>query len=606
MRFGAPPVLAVGCEPLVRRVLTGLVQAGERVRALSPEDLAGLRLRRGQTLVLADPPGAPEQLQTMVRGLRDRVARGRGEPVRAILLHQSDPPPDWLQGLPSPDPDCPLRLESVALEDQAARALLARWPLHFGMDPAFGQRPHLLIAGFAPPARAFLLQALRLIHYGEEQARVTVACAEPESVAAGFARDYPQATQVAQIAWTDPERLGLADAPPLTQVLVALDPPETGLELARTLAGQIAALQGGSPPILVEIGDLPLDGGLIDWDGQTFPFSYLDLACAPGVLLDGRVDRLAQTIHETYTDSIAAQGRDPEREPAGRPWGQLGASYREANRHQADHLWAKLAVTDCRAVPEERVESFAFAPLEAESLAVIEHLRWAADRYLDGWSYAPARDNARKHHPQLIPYPDLSEPMKDLDRFAVRGVPNLLARSGLGVVRMLILGLGETQTGIDAATGRQPGPQSDLERLACQVVERLLARYPDRSLVVASTLADPAARLVARVALDRAGAGLFLLCPRPLPDILAEQPDETARLDLLALVARAERRIPLAGGTELEHWLCARAEIDLSFGDAAPDAPDRTEPASWDAAGKTAKRVVLDPGNGRVYWGFDY
>ena len=125
---------------------------------------------------------------------------------------------------------------------------------------------------------------------------------------------------------------------------------------------------------------------MADWDGQVMPFSWLRDACQPEVLLDHQGDELARVIHDHYQDSIAAQGRDPSEEPAGRPWEALPASYRNANRHQADHLWAKLAVTDCRAVPEELVESFAFAPLEGERLAIIEHARWAADRYLDGWS----------------------------------------------------------------------------------------------------------------------------------------------------------------------------------------------------------------------------
>ena len=574
----------------MRRLVAGLGRAGQLARGLTLSEVADLRLRRGQTLILADLPDAPERVPALVQGLSARVARGRGMPARLILIHPSDPPPDWAANLRAPDSDGPLCLESFALEDQAARAILGRWPLHFGMDPAFGQRPHLLIAGFAPPARAFLVQALRLIHYGEERARVTVACADPESVAAGFARAYPQANQVADIAWTEPGRLGFAGAPPLTQVLVALDRPDAGLDLARTLAGDVAAEQDGTPPILVEVGDLPLDGGLADWNGQIYPFSYRDLVCAPAVLLDGQVDRLAQTIHENYTDSIAAQGRDPEREPAGRPWAQLGISYREANRHQADHIWAKLALTDCRAVPEERVESFAFAPLEAERLAVIEHLRWAADRYLDGWSYAPARDNALKHHPQLIPYDDLSEPMKDLDRFAVGGVPNLLARSGLGVVRMLVIGIGESPSGVSA--------DASLDRLARQAVERLVARYPDRYLVVASTLGDPGARLVVRLALDRAGAGLFLLCPRPLQETLAKQPNQDARLELLGLVARAERRIPLAGEAGLARWLAERAEIYLTFGG---EETLVTEPDS-----KRLKRVELDPVRHCIRWDFDY
>jgi hypothetical protein len=223
--------------------------------------------------------------------------------------------------------------------------------------------------------------------------------------------------------------------------------------------------------------------------------------------------------------------------------------------------------------------------LEAERLAVIEHLRWAADRYLDGWAYAPVRDNARKHHPQLIPYPGLSEPIKDLDRFAVRGVPALLARSGLGVVRMLILGLPEPHP--DCPGGR------GLRRLLDRVFERLVARYPDRSLVVASTLADPRARLAVHRALELAGAGLFLLCPRPIGETVAAQPDRAARRDLLRLVARAERRIPLPGPGQLDRWLAERAEICLALG------PGSAAPAA-------RKLVLVDASRQRLEWGFDY
>jgi hypothetical protein len=236
-------------------------------------------------------------------------------------------------------------------------------------------------------------------------------------------------------------------------------------------------------------------------------------------------------------------------------------------------------------VPEERVESFAFAPLEAERVAVIEHLRWAADRYLDGWTYAPKRDNARKLHPQLVPYPSLSEPMKDLDRYAVRGVPALLARSGLGVVRVLILGVPDPAP--DCPAG------APLRRLADQVLERLVARYPDRSLVIAATLADPRARLVARRALQRAGAALYLLLPRPIGELLAGQPEGQPRRDLLELVARAERRIALDGESELERWLALRAEILLQLGSA--------QASDW-----ARKRVLLDAAKGEPQWSFEY
>ncbi|HYN79681.1 MAG TPA: RyR domain-containing protein [Lamprocystis sp. (in: g-proteobacteria)] len=585
--FRDPPIWVAGAEPLVQRVVAGLRREQRPVRAVSLNDLAGLTAKGRRTLILADPPSPADLIPALVERLGTDPGRRRAAPLRLILIHQAEPPPS----LPELDPPDCIELETFALEDRAARVLLARWPLHVGFDPGFGQRPHLLVAGFAPPARAVLVQALRLIPYGAGRPRVTVAVADPR-VQADFSRVYPQAGQVAEMCWSGADLPRLAQAPPVTQVLVCPDPSadagDSVIARVGTIARRLAADQGVAPPILLELGDQAPDGVLADWDGQTFPFSYLDEACRPAVLLDGQGDALAQSIHEHYTDSIAAQGRDPDRESAGQPWSRLTASYRDANRHQADHLGAKLAVMDCRAVPEERVGTFTFAPLEAERLAVIEHLRWAADRHLDGWGYAPVRDNARRYHPQLIPYPELSEPMKDLDRFAVRGVPTLLARSGLGVVRMLILGIPQA-----AADGRVDGSADRaVDRLAAKVLGRLAARYPDRTLVIATTLADSGSRQIARLALDRAAAGLFLLCPQPITQILAAQPGEPERLDLLELVARAERRIALPGIGALERWLAERAEIQLILA-AAP------------VAG-VPKQVVLDLAKGRVDWGFEY
>jgi hypothetical protein len=232
------------------------------------------------------------------------------------------------------------------------------------------------------------------------------------------------------------------------------------------------------------------------------------------------------------------------------------------------------------------VESFVLTPLEVERLAIIEHERWAADRHLDGWSYAPVRDNGLKHHPQLIPYADLSEPMKDLDRFAVRGLPTLLARQGLGVLRLLIVGMPE------------PGPSCPggmrLRKLADQAFDRLVSRYPDRALVLASTLIDQRSRELVRQAMDReVGVGLFLLLPHPLTETLADLPELSARRDFLTLAARAERRISLKGDAELATWLSERAQISLILGDRMP-------------AGPGGKRVLLDPGGRGIEWSFEY
>ena len=52
----------------------------------------------------------------------------------------------------------------------------------------------------------------------------------------------------------------------------------------------------------------------------------------------------------------------------------------------------------------------------AEQLARNTHEVWAAQRLKDGWVWGPARDDAQKQHPCLVPYEELPEEEKDYDR----------------------------------------------------------------------------------------------------------------------------------------------------------------------------------------------
>jgi hypothetical protein len=515
-----------------------------------------------------------------------------------------------------------VQFEQVSIPAAAARRLLASWPLHWGADPRYGQPIHLAVFGRSRFAEALLVHALRISGYGEQRTRLTMLSAFPEAWEQAFTQAFPQAHEIAEVRFNSLDSAYLAAAPlvttavvcgelesgPAGQLLMTSDlapggrlgpegyhspdstsPVQVVLRQARALAERLLEAQECSPPLFVDIGDVKLDGDLGDWDGQLIPISHRQLALDPAVLLDGKGDALARVIHEHYRDTTEAQGRDPSLEPSGRPWASLASSYRDANRHQADHLWAKLAMTDCQAVPESRVESFAFAPIEVERLAVIEHGRWAADRWLDGWSYAPKRDNSRKHHPQLIPYQQLSGPMKDLDRYAVRLVPTLLARSGHGVLRMLLVGL--------ARDGEGFGPElrgAKIGALMRRVLARLVLRYPDRALMVATSLEDSALRRFARIATEEFGAGLFLLLPRPLPRLL-DGLDDASRLQALGLVARAERRIPVPGPDDLGRWLDQRAEILVELSDAALKAEQ----------GCCRKRVRVVAGIG-LQWNFEY
>ena len=52
----------------------------------------------------------------------------------------------------------------------------------------------------------------------------------------------------------------------------------------------------------------------------------------------------------------------------------------------------------------------------AELLAKNTHEIWAQGRMDQGWRWGPARDDARKEHPCLVPYEDLPESEKEYDR----------------------------------------------------------------------------------------------------------------------------------------------------------------------------------------------
>ena len=54
-----------------------------------------------------------------------------------------------------------------------------------------------------------------------------------------------------------------------------------------------------------------------------------------------------------------------------------------------------------------------------EKLAENNHDHWARQRIMDGWTYGPQRDDARKTHPDLVPYIDVPEGEKEYDRTSV-------------------------------------------------------------------------------------------------------------------------------------------------------------------------------------------
>jgi hypothetical protein len=69
-----------------------------------------------------------------------------------------------------------------------------------------------------------------------------------------------------------------------------------------------------------------------------------------------------------------------------------------------------------------------------ELLSRNAHDVWARQRIADGWRWGPARDDVRKEHPGLVPYDQLSESEKELDRHTAMDTLRAILALGFRVI----------------------------------------------------------------------------------------------------------------------------------------------------------------------------
>ena len=56
----------------------------------------------------------------------------------------------------------------------------------------------------------------------------------------------------------------------------------------------------------------------------------------------------------------------------------------------------------------------------------VECRRWCAERFLAGWRWGPEKDREHRVSPDLVPWEDLPETVREYDREQVRGIPALV------------------------------------------------------------------------------------------------------------------------------------------------------------------------------------
>jgi len=72
-------------------------------------------------------------------------------------------------------------------------------------------------------------------------------------------------------------------------------------------------------------------------------------------------------------------------------------------------------------------------PATIERLAADAHDTWADARTEQGWVRGAARRDEHREHPDLLPYCDLADERREIDRALVRAIPSMLAQAGRGL-----------------------------------------------------------------------------------------------------------------------------------------------------------------------------
>ena len=71
----------------------------------------------------------------------------------------------------------------------------------------------------------------------------------------------------------------------------------------------------------------------------------------------------------------------------------------------------------------------------SEFLAKNTHEVWAATRIRDGWTLGEVRDDAKKQHPCLSPYEELTETEREYDRNTSQETLRVIMKLGYKIVK---------------------------------------------------------------------------------------------------------------------------------------------------------------------------
>ncbi|MFI9489038.1 RyR domain-containing protein [Promicromonospora sp. NPDC052451] len=459
----------------------------EAVRSLFADQFALMRTRRmrGHAIVVGRTPAADLIAEALAaRGaLVVRTATGDADSLRdagvagAAVLYACEAEDDEpgvnvltvaVANRVDRNPDLPgLRLNAHVSDPELALALQARHLSHPQPGVDFftlgelvarslarrdrlvvrGDAPHVSVVGHGTFGRALVVAFARLrsveIASGGEPLTVTLVGPGAHDAARALHARWPAVRAACRLVpvetFADVRAIGVP-----ARIYVCHDDDGDALREALRDSDLWRASEGAVVLRLNRLAGLgglfgTHDGAILDDLGGRLdvvePGTLLRRATAPGALVhDDVYDLMAVSAHLTYLRNQRAAGVAWESTPAMVSWAELSDDLRAANRAQVRAIPDRLRQMGCTVAPARGTEHGRIPEPVVDARAVDEHDRWTAEKVAAGWTYGPQRDDARRLHPDLRPWDELSEADREKDRAAIRAIPVILADFGLHVV----------------------------------------------------------------------------------------------------------------------------------------------------------------------------
>jgi len=149
----------------------------------------------------------------------------------------------------------------------------------------------------------------------------------------------------------------------------------------------------------------------------------------------GNLEKLAIAIHELFNQKQLE--RNPDKPLEYPNFSNLPDSMKYSNLRQARDISDKLDLMSWEMRPQgsRGVIIKEIPDAVIEKLAVYEHDKWMRERLASGWTYDAVKNVQEKTSPYLVPFNELSEPIKDQDRDVIHSIPVLLGRIGMAIYK---------------------------------------------------------------------------------------------------------------------------------------------------------------------------